>query len=86
MGSVNRRLGVFVFLIGLFVVSLFVGGETESNYVIDANSELDGVRVYYFFGQGCSYCAKVKPFIVEMVQAFSMARDEDPFALDLLSD
>ena len=71
----DRRLCVFVFLIGLFVVSLVVGGETKSVGVEKDDSVFVGdnsLDVYYFYGQGCPHCAKVEPYIAEMEQKYPL--------------
>jgi len=63
-----------VLFIGLFVVSLFVGGESKS--VEKANSSAlsngNGVDVYFFYGQGCPHCGRVKPFLAEMEQKYRL--------------
>ena len=70
----NRRFSIFTLLIGLFVVSLFVRGETKSasvekdSFAIDRNSS----DVYFFYGQGCPHCAKVEPFLVKMEQKYPL--------------
>lgn len=74
--SLDRRLGVFVFLVGLFVVSLFFGGEGRSASVEKDDFSVsvggNGLDVYFFYGQGCPHCAKVEPFIVEMEQKYPL--------------
>jgi len=63
-----------VFFVGLFVVSLFVGGETKSASVekdkFSGSLDGKGFDVYYFYGQGCPHCAKVEPFLAEMKQKY----------------
>ena len=64
-----------MFLVGLFVVSLFVGGETKS---VDVEKEDptflsgDSLDVYFFYGQGCPHCVKVEPFLAEMEQKYPL--------------
>jgi len=66
----NRKLGFFLFFIGLLVVSLFVGSETKSASIekddFSVSSGGNGLSVYYFGGKGCPHCAKVEPFLAEM--------------------
>jgi len=64
-----------VFLVGLFVVSLFVGGETKSVGVEKEDSIFvsgDSLDVYFFYGQGCPHCVKVEPFLAEMEQKYPL--------------
>ena len=73
--SVLLPLAVFVLLVSLFVVSLFVGGETKSVSVEEDGSVFagnEGLDVYYFYVQGCSPCEKVKPFIAQMEQKYPL--------------
>ncbi|UCE28761.1 MAG: right-handed parallel beta-helix repeat-containing protein [Candidatus Bathyarchaeota archaeon] len=69
----NRKLGFFVFLVGLYVVSLFVGAETKSalveNDILSASSD-GGLNVYFFTGKGCPHCARVEPLIAEIEQRY----------------
>jgi|GEM_PF-200728 len=65
----DKKFGVFVFLIGLFVVSLFVREDTKSASVWTGGG---GLSVYYFYGEGCPHCAKVAPFIAEMEQKYPL--------------
>lgn len=63
-----------MFLVGLYVVSLFVGGETKSasieKDILSASSDGEGLSVYFFTGKGCPHCAIVVPFIAEMEQKY----------------
>ena len=74
--GLNKRLSIFVLLIGLFVSSLFFGGETESASVemdnFSAFLDGNGLDVYLFYGQGCPHCAKVEPFLAEMEQTYPL--------------
>jgi parallel beta-helix repeat protein len=72
----DRKLGVFVFLIVFFAASLFFGGETRSASVgkegFSVAPDGKGLNVYYFYGEGCPHCAKVRPFLVEMEQKYPL--------------
>ena len=74
--SLDRKLCIFALLLGLFVVSLFVGGDTKSASVekdgFSASSDENDLIVYYFYGEGCPHCAKVKPFLDEMEQKYPL--------------
>ncbi|UCH70913.1 MAG: hypothetical protein JSV29_02760, partial [Candidatus Bathyarchaeota archaeon] len=65
-----KKLGIFMFLIGLFVVSSFAEGATKSALMeytdFSAFPEGNAVSVYFFTGKGCPYCARVEPFIAEI--------------------
>jgi hypothetical protein len=72
----NRKLSVFALLIVLFAVSLSLGGENKS-YSLEDDVSSDpvnaiGLDVYFFYGQGCSHCAGVEPFLAEMKQKYSL--------------
>jgi len=72
----DKKLVVFLFLIGLFVVSLFVGRETNSTSMEKNNFPASAGRnvldVYFFYGKGCPHCARVEPFLVEMEQKYPL--------------
>ncbi len=74
--SLDRKLVVFVFLIGLFVVSLFVRGETKYSFVekqrFSRPADVNVLDVHYFYGEGCPHCTKVKPFLLEMEQKYPL--------------
>ena len=74
--SLDRKLGFFVLLIGLFVISLFVGGETRSASIekdyFSAYSDGNRLGVHCFYGKGCLHCAKVEPFLAEMEQKYPL--------------
>jgi len=61
-----------VLLTVLFVVALFVPGDSWS---LIKNGEVvrkTGITVYFFYGQGCPHCARVEPFIDEMEKAYGL--------------
>jgi cytochrome c biogenesis protein CcdA len=64
-GKLMRRLVLLlVLLTSLFFASLLIDGNSQSLSNKRAlNLNVDGVRVYYFYGEGCPVCAGVKPFI-----------------------
>lgn len=71
----NRRLGVLALLIGLYVISLFVGGQTKSTSVRSDSSTLasgNGLDIYYFYGENCPHCERVEPFLGEMEQEYRL--------------
>ena len=74
--GLNRKLCVFVLMVGLFVASWFFGGATRSASVEqdDSSAMLDGngLDVYFFYGTGCSHCAEVEPFLAKMEQEYSL--------------
>ena len=73
--TLDRKLGVFLLLIALFVVSFFVGGETKSVGVEKEYSLFvsdNSLDVYYYYGQDCPHCDKVKPHIAEMEQKYPL--------------
>ena len=65
-----------MFLIGLYGISLFVGGETKSASMekdnFSASSHGNGLGVYFFYGRGCPHCANVEPFIAEMKRNYTI--------------
>ena len=72
----DRKLGLFGLLIGLFVISLFVGGETRSASIekdnFSAYSDGNRLGIHCFYGKGCLHCAKVEPFLAEMEQKYPL--------------
>ncbi len=71
----DKKHAAFLFLIVLFAVSLFFGGETKSasvNNTFPVPKDGNVISVYYFYGQGCPHCARVEPFIAEMEQKYPL--------------
>jgi len=73
----DRKLIGFVFLSGLFVVSLVFGEGPQSSPVKKDDFSVVSaggiyVDVYFFYGEGCPHCANVEPFIAEMEQKYPL--------------
>ena len=72
----DRKSICFVFLLGLFVVSLVFGVEPQSSRVKrdDFSVSIGGtyVDVYFFYGHGCPHCARVEPFLAEMERKYPL--------------
>lgn len=71
----NKKLIMLTFLMVLFVLSLFVGGETNSASVEKDSFSAPWVEtldVYFFYGRGCPHCSKVEPFLAEMKQKYNL--------------
>jgi len=65
----NRKLSILILLFGFCIVSFTVGGRTDPATSQKDNSTIVGAEVldvYYFFGDGCSHCSRVRPFLSEM--------------------
>jgi len=69
VSKLNRKLSVFVFLVGLFLFSFFVGGEKDAFHASGDGSALD---VYFFYGQGCPHCANVEPCLAEIERQYPL--------------
>jgi len=52
----------------LFFVSLFVAEGSRFSSGGKAAGSDGGVTVFFFYGEGCPHCARVEPFIEEMVE------------------
>lgn len=73
----KKTMIMFVFFVVLFTASLMIESETQSSVT---NNGLEPVfsgekeiSVYFFYGDGCSHCDRVKPFIAQMEHEHSLA-------------
>lgn len=70
----RRSIFLFVMLTGLFFVSSLVTENSQFSSSVERalNSSNEGMSVYFFYGEGCSHCARVEPFIDEMQEAYGL--------------
>ncbi len=69
----RRLIFLLIILIVLYLVSFFVSGYSQSSeHTTFRNTKIEGLSVYFFYGEGCPHCTKVKPFIDEMERSYGL--------------
>ena len=69
----RRSIFLFIVLTVLFFASLlFAGNSRSSSADTSFDSNHEGIKVFFFYGEGCPHCARVESFIDEMQQAHDL--------------
>jgi len=72
----KKTLVIFVFLAFLFTASFMIEGEIASspneNVSESVSSGGKEISAHFFYGEGCSHCETVKPFIAQMEHKYSL--------------
>jgi cytochrome c biogenesis protein CcdA/glutaredoxin len=74
--EVMKKKLCFAFLICLFVASLYFG-KTDKTASLESHSvsvqrEGSSLDVFFFYGEGCPHCERVKPYLTEMEQKYPL--------------